>query len=694
MAVALEDYDALRTPSALTLSPDGRRLVFRLREADRDEDEMRHTLWIVPTDGSDDPYRLTRASDARSPRFSPDGSRLGFIAAREEDVSLAVAGDQNQDEETDTNGDDEPKPQLWVFDLERGGDARQLTTFDHGVSDFDWGPAGDRVVVAARDPTDEEGETLEQRKEGGPIETERLQHKYDGAGWLDTVRTYLFVVDCADRSSTRLDAAHDGGGLVTEAGGLQPRWAPDGSRVVFRSNRTDDPDDTQIADLYTISPDGTGLERLTDGTRAITSPRWSPDGTRVAYSARDSDNWYVPAECYVTDFETHWSVTGELDRTLMRTGPRWLDDETLLVGIGDRGQSRLALAEADGSGCHRAFDVQGRDRGLQGYAHADGVLATILSHPEDGVDCFVAPASALEVTGEEATLERVTALNDDLLESWPDHSCARVTYESDDGTEIEAIAYFPPESDPETPVEQPLVVSIHGGPMSFDQPQFSFQDRVFTSRGYVVLKPNYRGSTSYGRDFCEALRGRWNSIEVEDILAAVETAIDRGWADPDRLYCTGFSQGGVNTAFAITKTDQFIAAAAEHGIYDMSAAFGTDDSHNWWESDYGLPWENPEGYASASSIDDVADIETPLLLTAGEHDWRCPPSQSEQLYVSLKKRGVPSKLVVYQDEHHNVGDPERAIHRFEELLRWFERFDPVATEDPEETNSSETGAET
>jgi dipeptidyl aminopeptidase/acylaminoacyl peptidase len=212
--------------------------------------------------------------------------------------------------------------------------------------------------------------------------------------------------------------------------------------------------------------------------------------------------------------------------------------------------------------------------------------------------------------------------------------------------------------------------------MSYDEPSFGFQDAYFTSRGYVVLKVNYRGSTSYGRDFCEALKGKWGTKDVADLQAGVDELIERGWADPDRLFPTGFSQGGVNTAYLVTRDDRWAAAAAEHGIYDYRAGFSSDDSPVWWESDYGLPWENPEAYEEHSSIGDVGNVETPLLVTAGEQDWRCPPSQAEQLYVSVRKQGVDAKLVVYQDEHHNVCDPDRAIHRLEELDGWFARYDP------------------
>ena len=692
--IPFDEYYELRTIQTHTLSPDGERVAFVVEEFDAEADETHRSLFVVPTDGSAEPHRLTRVADASSPTFSPCGTRLGFLAARSEDVAITTEG-TSDDEDADAPADDqdgttdegdggsassddgeEPDTQLWVFDLERGGDARQVTTHDEGISEFDWAPDGERVVVTARDPTEEEREYLDEREEGGPIETERLQHKQDGAGWLDTVRSYLFVVDVETRALTRLDDAHGGGGLVAAQGGLQPRWSPAGDRIAFRSMRSGNPDDTYAVDIYTIAPNGESLERLTDGSFSAAAPRWSPSGDRLAFVGRDPTNQYLPSELYVHGDGSTDSVTAELDRTIARAGtPHWLDDETLLTAIGDEGRTRLLRAAADGSNVERTFDAQGTDRAVRSVDAAGDLVTILTSHPSDGQDLYAIDVDDLDA--DEPDLHRLTNVNEDVLQRWPGPHCERLQFESDDGTEIEAIVYAPEECATEEAPARPLICAIHGGPMSYDEPRFSFDDACWTSRGYVVLRVNYRGSTSYGSAFCETLKGRWNSIEVDDVLAGVDTLVDRGWADPDRLFCTGFSQGGVITAYAVTATDRFAAAAPEHGIYDARSCFGTDDCHIWWENDYGLPWEHPEGYQSASSIADVDEIETPLLVTAGGEDWRCPPTQSEQLYVSVKKRGVPAKLVVYPDEHHNVGDPDRAIHRIEALTDWFERFDPA-----------------
>ncbi|MFC6735823.1 S9 family peptidase [Halolamina salina] len=668
-----------------TVSPDGERVAFLVSEFDAEDDDRHTSLFVAPTDGSAEPYRLTRASSASSPQWSPDGDRLGFLAARETDAGVAVENgaeedaDEEEEEEEENGGPvgEGPKPQVWSFDMERGGDARQLTDRDYGVAEFDWAPDGERLVIAARDPTEEDEEYLQQRNENGPIEIDRLQHKGDGAGWMDEVSSYLFVVDADSRETVRLDNAYDD----EEKGdrrGLQPAWSPDGDRIAFVAQHEEDPDDTHVRNVYTIRPDGTGYQQLTDAGLRVQQPRWSPDGSRIAVGGGDPYNWYKPTEAYVIDGESGemQSVSGSLDRTIAFGGnPHWLDDDTLVGLFGDEGNTRMIRLDAEEDDPERVFVAQGRSRSVSGLSVSDdgSTLAFRMADPTAGADIYAMGREGLDAEkgaeADAAGLARVSEVNADLVDEH--HDCVRVSWENSDGVTIHGLAYLPPEFDPEDPEPHPVVSSVHGGPMSYDSPAFGFDQLFWTSKDYIVLRTNYRGSTSYGQEFAERLRGTRGDKEVDDVVTGVEHLVEEGWADEDRLYLTGFSYGGVTTAATVTKSDTFAAAAAEHGIYDFYATFGTDDNHLWHEDEFGLPWENVDTYREISSITDVGGVDTPLLVTAGENDWRCPPTQAEQLFVSVRKQGVDARLVIYPDEHHNIGDPDRAIHRLEELESWF-----------------------
>ena len=698
-------YDLTRVGST-ALSPDGDRVAFTAAEADPDEEENITSLFVVPTDGSRPPHRLTSVDGASSPAWGPDGDRLAFLATREEDTDRRVGRDTDETDSDaddteadadDTDGDteadgsaggDEPTPQVWLFDLALGGDARQLTDFAEGARSFDWGPAGDRLVVAARDPTESERAYLDSREDGGPVETERLQHKLDGVGYLDTVDTYLHVVEL-DGETERLDDATGASGAFGELYGLQPAWG-DGGRIAFLSCRGDRPDDTLATDVYTIRPDGSDLRQETDGDVAASAPEWSPAGDRLAFVGRDPGNWCIPAQVYVTGEDGPRSLTADLDRT---TGGlfHWADESTLVGQIGDEGQTRLVRVGTDGT-VERIFEAQGTDRALGGFEYGDERCAFVLSDPSDGQDVFAVDTADLDATTEPESLTRLSATDESFLAEHSTPEVQRVAWKSD-GAEIEGIVYSDPAVDL-SEGDHPVVVAIHGGPVSYDEPEFSHAHTVLTSRGYVVFRPNYRGGSSYGRAFSEALRGQWGTHEVTDIVTGVESLVDRGWVAPARVFGYGFSYGGIAQGFLVTQTDLLTAAAPEHGIYDLRGAFGADDSHALVSDEFGLPWEEPETYDAASAITDAGEIDTPLLVAAGGRDWRCPPSQSEQLYVAARKQDVPARLVVYEDEHHNVGEPERAIHRMEEVLAWYERFDPAVEGDGEDPHGRSEEAET
>ena len=683
-------YDVTRV-TEVTVAPDGDRVAFVAIGSDPEGESHRTSLFVAPTDGSREPHRLTRASEAGSPTWSPDGSRLAFTAARDEDLELAVERGSEDEKEQGGAGADEdddpigegPRSHVWVFDLELGGDARQVTTdgaFPEGMSEFDWAPSGDRIVVAARDPTDEQREYLRSRREeDGPVVTERLQHKHDGRGWLDEVTTYLFVVDAVTREARRLDDAY-GGGALESFTGVDPTWGTD--RIAFLSNRTDEPDDSGAMDVYTIRPGGTGLERHTRADVMAISLAWDDPGGRLAFTAGDPEDWTRPTEVYLLEDGTVDSLSGSLDRTIAHsTEPVWTGDGELLGLFADEARHRPVRLSAEGELPEYLADL-GPYHTVAGLDADGGTTAILVTHPSEGADVWTVPTGRLlSASGDDSLREATTRLsetNADLIAEHPMPGARRVTFESD-GRELDAVVYLPEGFD-EDDDPHPLIVSIHGGPVSYDLPEFRFEYAMWASRGYVVVCPNYRGGASYGHEFARELRGKWGTVEVDDVVACAESLRDRGWADPDRVFGRGISYGGIAQGHLVTRTDLFAAAAPEHGIYDLRSEFGTSDSHTSVESEFGLPWEDPEAFEAGSSITEVDRIETPLLVMAGSEDWRCPPSQSEQLYVSVKKRGVPAKLVMY-DDHHNVSAPDRAVHRLDQLADWYERHDPANGDD-------------
>jgi dipeptidyl aminopeptidase/acylaminoacyl peptidase len=699
----LADYYRLQLVDEPAVSPDGRLVAYVVTSFRRAQDERLQNLWLVPSDGSSAARRLTRGATAdRHPRFSPDGRLLAFLSQRPDDPEGGDAAPEGRRTPSDKpDRPKKPKAQIWAFDLAAPGEPRQLTRQPEGVESFDWSPDARRIVFAARSPNERQAAYLKAiRHEGGPLVIDRVQFKHDLHGYLDDVRTHLFLLDV---ESGQVEPLTDGPCDETD-----PVWSPDGRTIAFLSNRTGDADNNRRTDVWLIDVEDRRVRRLTFGDVAAEGLAFSPDGQWVAFlSSLEPENSYALTHLMVVPTSAAepvadlagtvgvgWStiggivpddpsgdplanarvypqplrrtpvrvLTADLDRPVV-SPPRWLDDKTLLALAGDRGQTRLLTVHLD-RGPAFAFPTD-RDSTLEALAVGGDTVVLGWNHPETGRELYRWSPGAAPV--------RLTNAFRWLREERAVVRCERVAFTSEDGTPVEGLVLTPPGFVPGRD-RAPLLVVIHGGPMAYDSPGFRFDRHYWAHQGYLVLMVNYRGSTSYGEAFCRVIQGDWGPREHADVMSGVDHLVAAGWADPDRLFVSGFSQGGIMTNWAVGHTDRFRAAVSEHGMWDYVAAYGTDDCHLWWQDDLGVPWQNEAAYRRVSPMSGVARIRTPLLLMAGQEDWRCPLSQSEELYLTLKKRGVPTRLVIYQGERHAVTKPRRAIDRLIRIGRWLAQW--------------------
>ena len=214
--------------------------------------------------------------------------------------------------------------------------------------------------------------------------------------------------------------------------------------------------------------------------------------------------------------------------------------------------------------------------------------------------------------------------------------------------------------------------------MSQFRHRFSFEAHLFAAQGYVVILTNPRGSSGYGQDFSSVLWADWGNPDFEDVMAGVDYAIERGYADPDRLGVGGWSYGGILTNYVITKTDRFEAAVTGASEVLYVANYGHDHYQRQWEAELGLPWENRDAWERISPFNAVENVTTPTLIMGGEKDWNVPIQNSEQLYQALKRRGVDTQLVVYPGQSHGIRVPSYQKDRLERYLNWYGRYLGVA----------------
>ena len=661
-----DDLYELKEITELAISPDGSRVVYVEKQIDRGQDRSFGNLWLVSAEGSGEPRRLTRGLwNDRCPMWSPDGKQVAFLSDRADEAEIYR---QKRDLKQDKG---KPKFQIWILDLQQGGEARQVTSYSEGVEYdeesecYHWAPDNKRLVFVGRDPTEQQKEYLKSRD---PIVVTRLRHKYDGKGYLDDVRTHLFVIDVNSRAVTRLTG--------DDYGDHSPRWSPDGHSIAFISNRSKNPDDTSYQDLWGITSKGDDLRQLSKGNARIEHPRWSPDGKYIAcVCSPGAQNYYALRHIMVVDAEEngHWIPTKGLDNTVDDYRyPLWSPDNRWLYVVIARGaQGRLVRMPACVEGkAEIMWQSQGTDSQLELFdLSADGSITVFtLASPQRPRDVYSLPTEAL--LNPRAVPTRLTQVNDKFLTGKALNTTSRITVTGAEGDPVEVLVDFPPDFDDRP---RPAILWIHGGPMGYDAPAFNKEVAVFTGQGYVVIRANYHGSTSYGEKFCSSIRGEWGIREETDLLAAVDEVINRGWADPQRVYIGGVSYGGCLTNWMMGRTHRFRAAVSERGEADYFSAFGTDDQQLWISSDLGLPWENPENYWRVSPIRLVKNMNTPVLFIDGAEDWRCPLSNTEQLYISLRKRGVETQLVIYPGESHSFSKPCHLVDRLKRILAWLEQ---------------------
>jgi dipeptidyl aminopeptidase/acylaminoacyl peptidase len=640
------DLATLRDVSDAQVSPEGDVVAYVVRTANLEEDKIAGDIWMAAWDGART-LQLTYTKESESkPRFSPDGRYLSFLTSR---------GDDTEKEKT----------QVWVLSR-LGGEARKLTDFPGGVSDYAWSPDGKRLAVIAsdKDPDEEEAdEDSKKKKTPKPIVVDRYQFKEDRTGYLKRLRDHLYVFDVAAATFELLIP-----GDYDEA---LPAWSPDGSLIAFSSKRDGDPDRHDNWDLYVIEPRaGATPRRLTTFSGSDADPSWGhpvfrPDGKEIAYlrGSAPSFSFYDMPRLMIV------SVTGGEPRMLLAdlnravTDLEWSPDGSYLYFLLEDDRSQVvARVQASGGNAERlgeapgvawSFSLGGQNR-----------IAAVQSRRSE-------PSEVVAIEG--SSVRPLSQQNAEWVARIELGSVEGMEFESRDGTVVHGMLVKPPGY--QAGKRYPTIAYIHGGPVAQDGFDFDYIWQILAANGYVVVAPNYRGSSGRGWEFSKAIEADWGNLEVQDVIAAVDHVVAQGIADPERLGIGGWSYGGMTTNYTIARDTRFKAAVSGAGVSNAIAAYGTDQYIRQYENELGLPWKDLTPYMRVSYPFFHADrISTPTLFLCGEKDFNVPLINSEQMYQALKSLGVDTELVIYPGQYHGLSKPSYQRDRLERYVQWFDRY--------------------
>lgn len=632
------------------ISPDGRTIAYVRKSNDIMTDKARPTIWLVDVaTGQQHPLEAGSGSYF-SPRWSPDGARLAYVAA------------------------EGGSPQLYVRWMASGESAR-ITGLPDSPDSIAWSPDGRRIAYSMFIPDD--GAKLgsappkpEGAKWADPLEViDAVTYRADGAGYLKPGYTQIFWVPADGGAPTQLTFG------ATNAGGGALSWAPDSRSILFSAdlskNWAREPVESEI---YRIGIDGGAPVALTSRAGPDIAPRVSPDGRQVAWLGFDDRQLgYQNARVSVMNLDGSGKreLTASLDRSVGDLA--WAaDGRSLYVLYDDRGSNRIDRLGLDGS--------------LRPIA--SGLTGSGLDRPYSGGEFSVSKGGTVAVTVGDAlhpsdvgvasggAVRKLTHLNQDVGGKVLGQVQKLPVLSSFDKRPIDAWMVTPPDFDPAK--KYPLVLEIHGGPFSAYGPSFSTDDQLYAAAGYVVLYTNPRGSTSYGEEFANQIDKAYPGHDYDDLMSAVDAAIATGHVDPSNLFVTGGSGGGVLTAWIVGKTDRFRAAATQKPVINWSSFALTSDGAIYY-SPYWFakkPWEDPTGYWARSPLSLVGNVKTPTLVVVGSEDYRTPDSEAEQYYTALQLRGVPTAFVKVPGASHGgiAARPSQAAAKASAILAWFDRY--------------------
>jgi dipeptidyl aminopeptidase/acylaminoacyl peptidase len=669
--IAETDIYSFRWVANPRISPDGLRIVYTYVTVNQKKDGYDTSLWIIPSSGGT-ARQLTSGPRDSSPQWSPDGKMLAFARSSEKDGK--------------------PQPgQIFLLSMD-GGEARPLTDLPKGGGGPVWSPDGHSIAFSSTNISQD----FEKKKDGEEKTDVRVitkaVYRMNGAGYLEPDRpSHIWTVEVPKTPAEAQKAKQVTTGEFSEGDIV---WSRDGSQIYFTSRRVREPYyESPHADLYVVKATGGDITRIASLDGPIGNMALSPDGTRMAFSGaidigKDGvQRSYSQPDLFITSLQpgsTPKNLTANYDYDISGgiggdqapprgsgpSKPFWSKDgRFIFVVAAEEGRANLKSIDAE-TGKVDALTAGDHDVYSYNATPDASKVALLISSPTNIGDLYMMDVASRDV-------RRLTKINEDLFSKLNITEPAMIWYNSFDGKRIQTWVQRPP--DFQEGKKYPMIINIHGGPHAAYGYTFDHEMQWMAAKGYVVLYPNPRGSTTYGQDFGNVIQYHYPGDDFKDLMAGVDDLIKRGWVDPDRLGVTGGSGGGLLTNWVIGHTQRFKAAVSQRDIADWTDFWYTADftlfTPSWFR---GAPWEQEADFKARSPITYIKDINTPLMLILGEADYRTPPgSGGEQMFRALKYKKIPTVMVRFPGESHELsrsGVPKHRVERLQHIVAWFDKY--------------------
>ena len=698
------------------VSPDGSRVAFVRVTVNEKKEGYNTSIWSVSTIGGEEPHQLTKGDHDSAPRWSPDGKFLLFLRATEKDSKP------------------EP-PQLSILPMS-GGDSFSFTDLPKGASEPVWSPDGKMIVFSSDTNTEDLAKQAKKKRkeeelkkavsESSPapsteplkktaakttvaknegnqavkkaeIEAEhesdihvitRAVYREDNEGYADPKHpSHIWLIQAPHSAEEKVQPKQLTSGRFDEG---NPIWTKDGAQIYFRSLHVDEPYyDLPKTELYSISPNGGNATKLNSIDMDVKTLSLSPDGKQLAFvaSATHPVNSYTQPDLWIVDLTSGAkprNLTDEFDfdvgdgvfgdnaapRAAGRNLPLWTHDGRSLIEVyGKEGKTILASFDAT-TGAVTDL-TRGNQAVLRFRASNDGAkIIYTVSTPTRINDLF-----AVDRNGGEP--KQLTHINDELFSKLNLTEPEEIHYQTFDGKMIEAWVQKPPDFNPAK--KYPLILDIHGGPHAAYGYIFEHEFQWMAAKGYVVLYPNPRGSTTYGQNFGNVIQYHYPGDDYKDLITGVDEVARRGYIDNKKLGVTGGSGGGLLTNWVVGQTTRFAAAVSQRDIASWSDWWYTADftlfQPTWFKAP---PFDDEQDFKARSPLTYIKNVKTPMMFILGEADFRTPPGAGgEEMFRALKFRKIPTVMVRFPNESHELsrsGQPWHRVERLQNIVGWFDHW--------------------
>lgn len=621
--IALE----LKTVRDVAIDPSGERIAYVVslpRGEDDDPGDNHSEIWITDFEGRS-ARRYTRTQTrASSPRWSPDGRQIAFLAKRTE-----------RSEET----------QIFALPI-AGGEAEMLSEHQTSISDFRWSPDGASILFTASDPKSDAEEEDDEAGRDWTVVDQNLKH------------TRLWILDVAGGESR---PAYDGKFSI---GGFT--WIPGSEALALQASLSPRTDDAMMySGIYAMPCEGVDPAPVCQTKGKLGSMAASPDGMRLAFLGATSLNDPLSQSLFVVDLPSGVPRNLTPDLEASASDVAWIDENTLLLAVTEGCRSKLVRIDAAGG---KPEELVSAPVLFSFELHAaTGRIAAAASAPGHPSELFVGSVS-------NGKLRRITHSNP-RLDSIRVAKQEVIDWKATDGLHIQGVLTYPVGYESGKPY--PLIVNPHGGPEGTSMDGWNTWPQLLAAHGYVVLQPNYRGSGGRGIAFAKGDHNDLGGKEFQDILAGVDRLVQRGIADPKRVGMGGWSYGGYLSALAATHhSERFKAAVMGAGICNWLSFMGTTDIPHEMSLVHWNQWgyDDPAMYWDRSPLSRIDKAKTPTLILHGEKDVRVSPGQAWEMYTALKTKGVPTQLVLYPRSGHGVSERAHRLDLYTRQLEWFDQY--------------------